>query len=158
MHHWAEWLEQTHLAVLIRQDLWLYPILEIVHILGIVVLVGPALMFDLRMLGLSKNISVVNLADHLLPWSRRGLFLIIPSGILLFISNAVSLADNTVFWIKLGLIAVAGVNAMLFHRIFFASVAKWDTYASAPVTAKIIALTSMVLWITVICCGRLLAY
>lgn len=158
MYPWIEWLEQTELAVLIRQDVWLYPILEIIHILGFVVLVGAALMFDLRILGLTRDISVVKLADHLLSWSRRGLLLVIPSGILLFISNAVSLAADPVFWVKLSLIILAGANALLFHRIVFTSVARWDTHASAPVAARMIALASMVLWIAIICCGRLLAY
>ncbi len=48
---WMQWLENTSLAIYIRQSLWLYPGLETVHIIGIVLLVGPAFMFDLRLLG-----------------------------------------------------------------------------------------------------------
>lgn len=158
VHHWADWLEQTELAVMIRQDLWFYPVLEIIHIIGFVVLVGAALMFDLRILGVSENLSVVKLADHLLPWSRRGLFMIIPSGFLLFITDAVSLANNSTFWIKLSLIAIAGANALLFHKTVFKSVENWNSHQSAPIAAKIMGLISMILWISVICCGRLLAY
>lgn len=143
---------------MIRQDLWLYPILEILHILGFVVLVGAALMFDLRLLGVSSSISVIKLSRHLLPWSRRGLFLIIPSGFLLFITDAASLAANPVFWVKLTLIALAGINVLLFHQWVFTSSASWDTHISAPVVAKIIAVVSMLLWVAVISCGRLLAY
>lgn len=155
---WAEWLEQSALAAEIRQDLWLYPILEIIHILGFVMLVGAALMFDLRILGLARDISVIRLADHLLCWSRRGLWLVVPSGILLFITNAISLAADPVFWIKLSLIILAGINALLFHRKVFPSVTRWDTHADTPAIARMIAIASMVLWIAVISCGRLLAY
>lgn len=49
-----QWLEDTSWAVAIRQSIWLYPALEILHITGIVLLVGPAFMFDLRLLGFSK--------------------------------------------------------------------------------------------------------
>lgn len=158
MYDWADWLEQTGLALMIRQDLWLYPIIEIIHIIGFVVLVGAALMFDLRILGVSESISVTKLADYLLTWSRRGLFLIIPSGFLLFITDAVSLAGNPVFWLKLSLIALGGANAVLFHWIAFKSVKSWDSYQSAPVAAKVNAFASIILWLSVICCGRLLAY
>jgi len=52
--------------------------MEIVHITGIAVLVGAAFLFDLRLLGFSKNLPVSGLAKHLLPWSQRGLWLIVP--------------------------------------------------------------------------------
>ncbi len=79
-----EWMENTTWATGIRQSMWLYPALEIVHIVGIVVLVGAAFMFDLRLLGFSKRLPLPRLASYLLPWSARGLLLIVPSGILLF--------------------------------------------------------------------------
>lgn len=155
---WADWLEQTSLAASIRQDLWLYPVLEIVHILGIVLLVGPAFMFDLRLLGWSKEIPVGRLADHLLPWSRWSLLLIFPSGLLLFITNASSLAQDVTFWLKLGLILLAGLNTLLFHRLVFTSVYRWNRAMPAPLPARVIAVSSIVLWTAIICCGRLLAY
>ena len=62
-----QWLEDSSLAVAIRQSAWMYPALEIVHIIGIVLLVGPALMFDLRLLGFGKHISIDVLAKFLFP-------------------------------------------------------------------------------------------
>jgi len=50
---WLVWLETSALAMAMRQWTWLYPSVEIVHILGFVVLVGAAFMFDLRLLGVS---------------------------------------------------------------------------------------------------------
>lgn len=155
---WAERLEQTEIAAVIRNELWLYPGIEIVHILGFVMLVGTAVMFDLRLLGLSKDISVVKLSNHLLPWSRRSLLLIIPSGFLLFMTNAVSLSNDKIFWIKLSLIALAGINALIFHQTTFRSVSNWERHKPSPIPAKLNATASILLWISVICCGRLLAY
>lgn len=65
-------LENSALAEAIRQSSWLYPFLEIIHIVGIVVLVGAAFLFDLRLLGRSGNLPVKDLANHLLPWAGRG--------------------------------------------------------------------------------------
>lgn len=150
------WLEKTSLAVHIRQSLWLYPALEIVHITGIAVLVGAAFLFDLRLLGFSKPLPVGGLAAHLLPWSRRGLLLIIPSGILLFITNSKTLGADPVFWLKMGLLVVAAVNVLIFHRFIF----KLPPGKSGelPVVSKISALVSIMVWIAVIACGRMLAY
>lgn len=158
MEAWMQWLENTPLAVYLRQSIWLYPGLETVHIIGIVLLVGPALMFDLRLLGLSKNLLVTDMADYLLPWSRIGLGLVIPSGILLFITNASTLFSDPTFWLKMILLALAGLNVGVFHTITFQSVAGWNKQAIAPGSAKIAAICSIIVWLAIITCGRLLAY
>lgn len=151
-------LEDSSWAVAIRQSLWLYPMLEIVHILGIALLVGPAFMFDLRLLGFSKNLPVLALAQHLLPWSRRGLLLIVPSGLFLFITNAVSLWHDPVFRIKMSLIVVAGLNALVFHYFTLQSVSVRNENTILPPAAKVAAGISIVVWLVAIACGRLLAY
>ncbi|WP_229206795.1 DUF6644 family protein [Dyadobacter crusticola] len=153
-----EWLEESSWAVGIRQSLYLYPVLEIIHILGIVMLVGAAFLFDLRLLGFSKNLSVNGLARHLLPWSQRGLILIVPSGLLLFITNAQALGTDFTFWLKLALIAVGGLNAWVFHRFIYKipQVVTEETELSG--FSKLSALISITVWIAVVACGRLLAY
>jgi hypothetical protein len=156
--NWLQWLESTGLAVSIRQSLWFYPSLEIAHVIGITVLVGAAFMFDLRLLGLSKNLSMKDLGVHLLSWSQRSLWLVLPSGILLFISNAQALGTDPVFWTKIGLILVGGLNAFIFHQFVLKSFAKRQEALSTPSTAKISACISLVVWIAVITCGQLLAY
>lgn len=152
---YADWIEKTSLAVAIRQSLWLYPALEIVHIVGIVLLVGAAFMFDLRLLGLSKDLQVRGLARHLLSWSRRGLWLIIPSGILLFSTNAKSLITDPTFGLKMVLLIVAAMNVFIFHRFIFP---KQGNRNEPSVATKISAIVSILVWISIIACGRLLAY
>jgi hypothetical protein len=156
--YWLQWAENSALATSIRQSLWLYPSLEIVHIIGIALLVGAAFMFDLRLLGFSKKLPIDDLGNHLLSWSQRGLWLIIPSGILLFITNAEALSNNPVFWFKMGLLVLGGINALLFHRFVLKSHQSWGQNVPAPPKAKAIACISILVWIAVITCGRLLAY
>ncbi|WP_018478773.1 DUF6644 family protein [Pontibacter roseus] len=150
-------LENSAVAAAIRESSWLYPALEIAHILGIVWLVGGAFLFDLRLLGLSRAIPAPALAQHLLPWSRRGLYLLVPSGLLLFSTNAVTLAADTVFHLKMLLLLVGGLNAGLFHRFLSPSSEAWQ-HTGIPVAAKAVAICSMLVWLLVIACGRLLAY
>jgi hypothetical protein len=153
---WLLWLENTSWAVTIRQSLWLFPGLEIIHITGIVILVGAAILFDLRLLGFSRNLPVVDLAHHLLTWSKRALILVIPSGVLLFITNADAIGRDPTFWLKMLLLASAGLNALIFHRFTFRS--PWPQPERVPWKAKAAALFSIGAWLAIIACGRLLAY
>ena len=153
-----EWLEASALAVYIRQSHLLYPVIEIVHIVGFVVLVGSAFLFDLRLLGLSKRIPVTELARHVLPWSRRSLLLVIPAGLLLFMTQATELSQNKYFGIKLLLILAAFANAGYFHRYTLTTVSRWDKLQPTPYAARAAALISILLWTGVITCGRFLAY
>ena len=152
------WLGSTPLADAMRTNLWLYPIVEIFHIAGFTLLVGAIAMFDLRVLGWSPSLPVDKLGRFLLPWSAAGLLLIVPAGLMMFSAHPHDFANNRVFLLKLTLIAVAGINALLFHRGVYRCVAAWNADRSAPPTARLHALTSLALWIAVICCGRLLAY
>ncbi|HYG18891.1 MAG TPA: DUF6644 family protein [Ohtaekwangia sp.] len=153
-----EWLESTQLAVSIRQSAVLFPVIEIVHIIGFIFLTGSAFLFDLRLLGFSKQISVTAMAHHILPWSRRSLLLVIPSGFLLFISQASVLSNNAVFVLKLILILVAIANAGIFHRYTFRSVNTWDRNIPTPFRAKAAAVVSLTVWMMVVSCGRMIAY
>jgi hypothetical protein len=155
---WLVWLETSAIAAAMRQQLWLYPIVEIVHILGFIVLVGAAAMFDLRLLGWSRQLSVGAMASHLLPWARRGLLVVAPSGALLFTAHATEMAANPAFRLKIVLLAMAVLNAALFHQGPFKSVPVWDHDVPAPTAAKLAALLSLMLWTGVLTCGRLLAY
>ncbi len=155
---WLVWLETSRLALAMKQWLWLYPIVEIVHILGFVVLVGAAAMFDLRLLGLSRALPVAGLARHLLPWARTAIVVVALSGSMMFVAHATEMAGNTAFRVKLLLIAAAGINAFVFHRGCYRQVAGWDCEVAAPASARVAAVLSLLLWTGVISCGRLLAY
>jgi hypothetical protein len=155
---WAVWLETSGVAVAMRQWLWLYPTIEIVHILGFVVLVGAAFMFDLRLLGLSRGLPVSAMAEHLLRWSRLALLVVAPTGALMFTAHATEMLVNPAFRLKLLLIAAAFLNAALFHRWPFRVVGDWDTEILAPWPARLAGGLSLLLWTGVIACGRLLAY
>ena len=152
-----EWLEHSYLATSIRQSPLLFPAIEIIHIIGFIFLVGSAFLFDLRLLGFAKKLSVKDVADYLLPWSRRSLFLVVPSGFLLFVAQAKALSINGVFGFKLILIFIAFTNAGIFHRFTFRSVSNWPA-SETPAAAKASAIISLMLWISVITCGRLIAY
>jgi hypothetical protein len=93
----AEWLsvlEHSSLAEVMRHSLWTYPIVEIVHIVGFALLVGSVVLFDLRLLGFSRTVSVRSLERHLLPWSWVALLLIVPSGVAMLSAHATDCAGH----------------------------------------------------------------
>jgi uncharacterized protein DUF6644 len=155
-------LEASGLGQAMRQWEWLYPAVEIVHIVGIGLLFGSIAILDLRLLGFSKSISVRRLAGHVLPWTAAAFLLIVPSGLMMFIAHASDFIASPVFVAKMGLIMAAGLNAALFHTIVFPSVEVWDSEEmrklGPPPSARACAAASLLIWISVIACGRLLAY
>ena len=152
------WLEATTLAGVMRQSPWSYPLVETAHILGFILVIGAAAMFDLRLLGLTPCLPVVDVARHLLPWSHVGLAVVVISVELLFAADPVALWFNTVFRAKMSLIVVAGLNTAAFHAWPFRSVATWNQSAPTARAAKLAAALSLGLWVTIAALGRFIAY
>jgi hypothetical protein len=155
-------LEASGLGVAMRQWLWLYPSVEIVHIAGIGLLFGSIAVLDLRLLGFSRSIPAKTLARHVLPWTIGSFALIVPSGFLMFSAHATEFIESEVFLLKLLLIMAGAVNAAIFHTTVFKSADVWDSEEMRrlppPPSVRAFAAVSLVLWLAVIACGRLLAY
>ena len=155
-------LEASGLGRAMREWLWLYPSVEIVHIAGIALLFGSIAVLDLRLLGFSRTISVKRLASHVLPWTAASFALIVPSGLAMFTAHASEFIQSEVFVLKLGLIMAAGLNAALFHSLVYRTADVWDAEEMRnlppPPSARVSAAVSLLLWVAVIACGRLLAY
>jgi len=155
---WLQWVEQSSIATAIRGSVWLYPSIEILHITGFVALAGAAAMFDLRLLGVSRQLAVDQISRFLLPVSRLSVLVVGPSGLALFVSDATALSVNPAFRVKLILLVCAALNAYAFHRWCFPGFMAWRMDRPAPLGARVAASTSLLLWTGVISCGRLIAY
>jgi hypothetical protein len=151
-------IEGLPLAKAMREWLWLYPIVEIVHISGFAVLVGSVVMFDLRVLGMARQVPLRALSRFLLPWSWAALLLVVPTGMMMFSAHAADFLGNPAFKLKMALLVAALMNTAFFHTGPYQGVANWDRDATAPVAARLCAALSIVIWFSVISCGRLLAY
>jgi hypothetical protein len=155
-------LEASALGHAMRQWLWLYPAVETIHIIGIALLFGSIAVLDLRLLGVSRALPVRTLARHTLPWSAAAFLLIIPSGLAMFVAHASEFIASPVFALKMCLILAAGANVALFHAITFRTADVWDSQEMRPLgpppSARIAGAVSLILWMSVIACGRLLAY
>jgi hypothetical protein len=148
-------MAQLPAAEFLRGSGWAYPLVEIVHLAGMAVLIGSIVIVDLRLIGAGRALPLDALMRFVLPWTVASLLLIVPSGVLLFLAHAPELAGNRAFIVKLLLLALAGSNALLFHRTTRTG-ASIET--GAPARAKVAATVSLVLWVSVIAAGRLTAY
>lgn len=154
---WA-WLHATPPAAFVRESVWAYPALETLHVLGLGLVFGSILAFDVRLLGWHRELPVSRLGRHLLPWVWAGFAMNAASGVLLFLSDAVEFAENTSFRVKLVLLALAGLNALWFQLRIAPTMPAWETGAGTPARAKLAAGLSIVLWLAIITAGRLMAY
>jgi predicted membrane protein len=151
------WLESLPIAYAIRTGVWTYALVSSLHIAGFCLLVGAAAMFDLRVLGVSKQIPISLMAKHLLPWARFGFILAVVAGFLMFITDPYSLAANPAFRFKLVLIGLAILNTVIFHVLVFRQRDTWQN-ASVPLAARVVAVFSLVLWFTTLGAGRFIAF
>lgn len=153
---WALWLEHSSLGELLRTSSWLYPTANVLHIVMMAVLVGTIVALDLRLLGCARRLDPAALDRYLTRFVYVALPLMLLSGLGLFVADATFVATNPAFWVKIGLLVAALVNAAAFNLLWRDYLPTWD--GSAPPAARLQAALSLLLWPTVAVCGRLLAY
>jgi hypothetical protein len=150
----CQWIEKSALGSGVRDSVWVFPVTESIHILGIVLLVFTASQVDLRVLGTGflRRRPLAEVAGQLLPWMWRAVVLVIVTGIALFASEAASKCyESKAFYVKMALIVIAVVNAAF-------SDATIRRHGSAPARARIMAVISLVTWAGTVFAGRAIAY
>jgi hypothetical protein len=151
-----KWMADTPWSVALHESLYGYPIVESIHVWALCLFVGMAVVLDLRLTGLSfTNIPVSQIARRILPWTTFGFIVMVISGILLFYAIPVRSYQNIFFRVKLLLLVLAGINAWVFHP---RGIQPWDRDPVPPRAARFAGYASLVLWMTIIFCGRMIAY
>jgi hypothetical protein len=150
-----EWCENTAIGVAIRESLWLFPVIESVHLLGLAVLGGAVLLLDMRLVGLGlKRHAVPALARDLHPWMVGGLIVMLVSGVLLFLSEALKCYENLPFRLKMLFLFFALLFTFTVRRRFTAS----DRAERSPFVSRVVALVSLSLWSGVGLMGRSIGF
>ena len=129
---------------------WAYPALEVVHIVGIALLLGNLVLLELRVFGRGAALPVADLARLSLSVAVCGFALAAASGLLMFATQPAELLSSRAFTLKMLLLMLAGCNAAWFHGR--GSLAKLDGVARAQM------LLSTTIWLGVVVCGRWIAY
>jgi hypothetical protein len=152
-------LQNSAIPTAIREGESLFPWIECIHVLALTLVIGSIAIVDSRLLGLtSRDRTVTQTTAAVLPITWCAFVLAALSGGLLFASNAVAYSHNVYFQAKLALIAVAGVNMLVYQLLFARRADAWSTSALTPRSAKIVGGISLGLWISVVACGRWIGF
>jgi hypothetical protein len=155
----CQWLYETKIGSGIRESVWVFPIVEGTHLLGIALSVGLLCWFDLRLLGLVlRDQPVSKIWNQVMPVAFIGFALMFVSGLLLFWAEAITAYRSVHFWIKLGLLVLAGINALRFETTAHKNMAEWDLAPVPPFQARMTGAISLILWTAIIITGRTMAY
>jgi hypothetical protein len=153
------YLEDSGLADNIRENDLLFPLIESIHVLAICLVVGSILAVDLRLVGLAwVRRSVHDVTAGILPLTWAAFVVAVASGGLLFISNATKYLGNGFFVAKMCLIALAGLNMLIFHFVSARDVRSWEHQTRPPLPARLAGGISIALWIAVVACGRWIGF
>ncbi|MEI9977646.1 MAG: DUF6644 family protein [Edaphobacter sp.] len=159
LQHLCQLLYDSPIGTAIRESDYAFPIIESIHVLGITLLVGTIAVLDLRMLGLVlRPISVTRIARTVFPLTWSGFAVMFLSGFLLFWAEAAKNYSNPAFRAKLILLALVGLNPLIFHTTIYRRVHEWEVLEISPWRARAAAIASLTLWGGVIVAGRLIAY
>jgi hypothetical protein len=143
----------------LRESILMFPLIEGLHLVGLAFIMGPVLMFDLRLAGaLWTDQPVSKVAKVFVPFSLWGAALSFATGILLFCAEPVKCYDSGWFRIKVVMLAIAGGNALYFHFKTQTTWAAWDNLTIPPPAARRAGVVSIFLWSLVILAGRWTAY
>ena len=154
-----EWLARPAIMTLLLESIWVYPIVQSAHVLGIAVFLGLNIMLDLRTLGLSfRQVRASEVASHILPWVAPSGLVTLVTGMLLFLAEPSRFATNPFFAVKAIAIVLAVVNLLVFHVGVYSRVEEWDTAPRPPLAARVSAVFSMTLWAVVLIASRFVAY
>ena len=152
-------LEASSLAVSIRNSLYLFPLIESAHVIGLAMVFGTIAIIDLRLLGIaSTRRSFTRMASDIMKWTWAAFALTVTTGLLMFVTNAGVYYHNFYFRSKMTMLVLAGINVVIFDRTVFRSVHRWDKDAAAPAAGRTVAAVSLLIWISIIFLGRWIGF
>jgi hypothetical protein len=153
------WLQALPLSVFIHKTAWAFTTVEVVHVFAIAFMIGTIMIVDLRLLGIaSTKRPFTEFSRLLLPFTWAAFAIAVIAGAFLFMSRPLEYFGNAVFWIKMVLIALAGINMGVFEFITARSVREWDLSSTPPLAARLAGGISITCWVLVLACGRLIGF
>lgn len=154
----GDWLYQTPVSTSIREITWIIPTVQSIHILSIAIVIGSALVSDLRLAGvLATDETPATVVRRYLPWMWSALVVLLSTGLVMVVAEPGRTLGNSIFWIKMGLVLFAFALTLGFRKPLLDPQFRVD-HANWRMAIKPAAWTSLAVWVAVIFCGRWIAY
>jgi hypothetical protein len=155
---WLESIEATQFSTSIRESSFFFPFLDVMHVIGLVLMLGPLMMLDLRLIGvLWKSSRVSKIATKFIPLALAGFVIVAVTGGLLFWAKPLAYYGRFYFRLKVVLMVLAFLNALIFHATIERKIAIWDNTLPPPPRARLAGVLGLVLWTAVVFAGRFMA-
>ena len=152
-------LEAIPLASRLRESLYLFPLVESVHVIGLTMVFGLIGIIDLRLLGVASTRRPFDrIASDVMKWIWAAFALTAATGLLMFITNAAVYYDNFYFRMKMLLLVLAGINMLVFELTAGRALHSWNENPAAPPAARTAAALSILIWLGVIFMGRWIGF
>lgn len=150
-------LNDSALGAAMRGTIWMFPLMETLHFIGLCALFGALLFIDLRLLGFARAFPIAA-TGRLIPLAAAGVATNVISGFCLFSSDPVGYWANEGFRIKMVLVVLGGLNALWFEVREREGTLHLPSDGQAALSTRVVAGLSLGLWIVVLALGRLLPY
>ena len=157
MNGFAAWLQSTALSRIIVQYPWIWPLCEIIHFIGLTLVIGIAGFFDLRLMGFMRRVPVAAARD-LMPLAIGGFLMNLTTGATFFVGKPDQYVNNLAWWAKVFCLVLAGLNAMIFETTIGVRTMALGAGDDTPNAAKIVGAVSLASWLGVLYWGRMLPF
>jgi hypothetical protein len=156
-HPFLDWIAATQLGYLASKTRWVFATAQSIHFMGLSILVGAVTILDLRILGVLRRVPIDRLSG-LIPLALIGFVVQVVTGVVMFSAEPARYWMNPGFRIKMGLLVIAGLNALWFWLAEHRKLVVLGASESPRLAAKLVAALSIGLWLLVITFGRFLPY
>ena len=157
MDAFVAWIKSTGLSNAILVNPWVWPAAEAIHFVGLALLLGTVGLFDLRLMGFFRGMSI-RAARELMPFAIIGFLLNFLTGLVFLIGAPDQYAFNHIWWYKVVFLILAGLNAAVFEATVSRQVVYIDAGQDTPALAKVIGAMSLFAWLGVLYWGRMLPF
>jgi len=159
MLKFCEWLASTPWSIALHESIWVYPIVESIHVLTLCLFLGLVIVMDVRLLGgTMRETPASEVLGRLAPWTIAGFAIMAITGSLLFYAIPVKTYLNIFFRFKVAFLLLAGANITVFHLTIFRKIGEWDLDPVPPLRARLAGGVSLLLWAGIVVAGRMIAY
>ncbi len=159
MNHFAEWLSQTSLSLIVQSHEWVIPTVQSLHIVAIAGALGSVFMIDLRVLGWAwRDQTLTQSTARFGPWLSWALCVQLVTGAGMVVGEPARELLALSFWLKMGLVALGTVIALVFQRSLRRHESHWETALVNQPRIKALAVVTLLIWACVVVLGRLIAY
>lgn len=151
------WIQTTAVSRAIVDQTWIWPAAETVHFIGLALVMGIVGFFDLRLMGFLPRIPIGALHE-MVPFALGGFALNLISGMVFLVGHPEQYVHNVSWWLKAASLALAGVNALVFERLYVERTLTMPVGEPMPTAVRWIGAISMASWLSVLYWGRMMPF